>query len=119
MIAVFSRFIIKLFTLSPEGYGIAQQIFYINAVFCPIYLTNGILISGIFRAGGDTRFAAIAEITIMWLTSVPLAFIGAMWLKLPIAWVVLLTQFEALIKIAVLMKRFRSGKWLNYMIEDL
>ena len=119
MIAVFSRFIIKLFTLSPEGYGIAQQIFYINAVFCPIYLTNGILISGIFRAGGDTRFAAIAEITIMWLTSVPLAFIGAMWLKLPIAWVVLLTQFEALIKIAVLMKRFRSGKWLNYMIEDM
>ena len=119
MIGVFSRFIIKLFTLSPEGYLIAQQIFYINAVFCPFYLTNGILVSGILRAGGDTRFAAITEIAIMWLTSVPLAFIGAMWLKLPIAVVILLTQLECLIKIVVLMKRFRSGKWLNYMIEGL
>ena len=68
MIGIFSRFIIKLFTLSPEGYSIAQQLFYINAVFCPIYLVNGVLVSGLLRAGGDTRFAALTEILVMWLT---------------------------------------------------
>ena len=114
MIGIFSRVIIRLFTLSPEGYSIAQQLFYINAVFCPIYLVNGVLVSGLLRAGGDTRFAALTEILIMWLTSVPLAFIGAMWLKLPIAAVVLMTQVESVIKIFV-----RSGKWLNYMIEGM
>ena len=119
MIGIFSRFIIKLFTLSPEGYAIALQLFYINAVFCPIYLINGVLVSGLLRAGGDTRFAALTEILIMWLTSVPLAFIGAMWLKLPIAAVVLMTQVESVIKIFVLVRRFRSGKWLNYMIEGM
>jgi putative MATE family efflux protein len=119
MIGIFSRFIIKLFTLSPEGYAIAQQLFYINAVFCPIYLINGVLVSGLLRAGGDTRFAALTEILVMWLTSVPLAFIGAMWLKLPIAAVVLITQVESIIKIFILIRRFRSGKWLNYMIEGM
>ena len=119
MIAIFSRYIIRLFTLSPEGYGIAQQLFYINAVFCPVYLVCGVLVSGLLRAGGDTRFAAVTEILVMWLTSVPLAFIGAMWLKLPIAAVVLMTQVESIIKIFVLVKRFRSGKWLNYMIEGM
>ena len=118
-IAVLSRFIIRIFSLSPEGFAIAQNIFYVNGLFCPVFLVNGVLISGILRAGGDTRFAALTEIMIMWLTSVPLAFIGAMWLKLPIATVVLLTQTEQIIKFFVLIKRFHSGKWLNNMIEGL
>ena len=50
---------------------------------------------------------------------VPLAFIGAMWLKLPIAAVVLMTQVESIIKIFILARRFKSGKWLNFMIEGL
>ena len=119
LIAIFSRFIIRIFDLSPEGFAIAQQIFYINAVFCPINLMNGVLISGILRAGGDTRYAALTEILVMWLTSVPLAFIGAMWLKLPIATVVLMAQVECIIKSIILLRRFRSGKWLNYMIEGM
>ena len=119
LIAVFSRFIIRIFELSPEGFAIAQDIFYVNAVFCPVYLVNGVLISGILRAGGDTRFAAITEILIMWLTSVPLSFICAMWLKLPIALVILITQVEGIIKFFILFRRFRSGKWLNYMIEGM
>ena len=119
LIAVFSRFIIRIFDLSPEGFAIAQDIFYVNAVFCPVYLVNGVLVSGILRAGGDTRFAALTEILIMWLTSVPLSFIGAMWLKLPIATVVLITQFEGILKFFILFRRFRSGKWLNYMIEGM
>ena len=119
LIAIFSRFIIRIFELSPEGFAIAQDIFYVNAVFCPVYLVNGVLISGILRAGGDTRFAALTEILIMWLTSVPLSFICAMWLKLPIALVILITQLEGIIKFFILFRRFRSGKWLNYMIEGM
>ncbi len=119
MIAIFSRFIIRIFSLSTEGFEIAQQLFYINAVFCPVYLCNGIMISGILRAGGDTRFAALTEIIVMWSTSVPLAFIGALLLKLPTAAVVLITQVEGIIKTFILFRRFKSGKWLNYMIEGM
>ncbi|MBR5730423.1 MAG: MATE family efflux transporter [Firmicutes bacterium] len=119
LIAVFAGIILKIFDLSPEGFTTARQIMYVHAVFCPLNLTNGVMVSGILRAGGDTRFAAITEILLMWLISVPLAFIGALWLKLPITIVVLMVSAETVIKFFVLRKRFRSGKWLNYMIEGL
>jgi putative MATE family efflux protein len=119
LIALFAGTIIKIFDLSPEGFALARKVMYVNAAFCPLYLVNGVLISGTLRAGGDTRFAAITEILIMWLTSVPLSFIGALWLKLPIHLVVLMVQFEGIIKFFFLFRRFRSGKWLHYMIEDL
>ncbi|MBQ9825978.1 MAG: MATE family efflux transporter [Firmicutes bacterium] len=119
LIAVFAGIIIRIFDLSPEGFELAKKIMYVNAAFCPVYLVNGVLISGTMRAGGDTRFAAITEILIMWLISVPLSFIGALVLKLPIHMVVLMVQAEGIIKFFFLFRRFRSGKWLNYMIEGM
>jgi putative MATE family efflux protein len=119
LIALLSGVIIRIFDLSPEGFEMARKVMYVNAAFCPLYLVNGVLISGTLRAGGDTRFAAIAEILLMWLISVPLSFIGALVLKLPIYQVVLMVQIETVIKFLVLFRRFRSGKWLNYMIEGL
>ncbi|MBO4861991.1 MAG: MATE family efflux transporter [Firmicutes bacterium] len=119
LIALFAGLIIRIFELSPEGFELAKKIMYVNAAFCPVYLVNGVLISGTLRAGGDTRFAAITEILIMWLISVPLSFIGALVLKLPIYLVVLIVQAEGIIKFFILFRRFRSGKWLNYMIEGM
>ena len=119
LIALFAGIIIRIFELSPEGFELAKKIMYVNAAFCPVYLVNGVLISGTLRAGGDTRFAAITEILIMWLISVPLSFIGALVLKLPIYLVVLIVQAEGIIKFFFLFRRFRSGKWLNYMIEGM
>ena len=119
LIALLSGQVLKIFDLSPEGMEIAKRLMYINAVFCPLYLTNGVMIAGVLRAGGDTRFAALTEILLMWLTSVPISFIGALWLKLPIATVVLFAQLEQIIKFIILYRRFRSGKWLNYMIEGM
>ena len=55
----------------------------------------------------------------MWLIGVPLAFLGALVLKLPIHLVVLIVQIEGVVKFFILFRRFRSGKWLNYMIEDM
>ena len=119
LIALFAGIIIRIFDLSPEGFELAKKIMYVNAAFCPLYLVDGVLISGTLRAGGDTRFAAITEILIMWLIGVPLAFLGALVLKLPIHLVVLIVQIEGVVKFFILFRRFRSGKWLNYMIEDM
>ena len=119
LIALLAGLILRIFDLSPEGFAIARRIMYIHAVFCPLNLANGVMVSGILRAGGDTRFAAISEILMMWVISVPLSFAGALWLKLPITTVVLMVQAEPVIKFFVLTRRFKSGKWLNNMIEGL
>lgn len=51
-------------------------------------------------------WTTLFEISIMWLYSVPMAFLGSVVWKLPV-------------HVAVLLKRYLSGKWLNNMIEDM
>ena len=118
-IAVFSGVIIRIFKLSPEGYVIARQIMYVNALYCPLYLVNGALVAGIFRAGGDSRYSAVVEAITMWSISVLFAFLGVFVFKLPLPVAVFMSQFENVVKIIILLKRYRSGKWLNYMIEGM
>ena len=67
----------------------------------------------------DAKFAAIGEILLMWLVGVPLCFIGAMWLKLPVYWVMALVQIEMVTKMVVMYKRYFSGKWIKNMITGM
>lgn len=119
LLIIFNKPILTLFTLTEEGYMYAGYLNIVRAVLLPANLLNALLISGMFRAGGDVRFAATTEISIMWLYSVPAAFIFALVLKLPVHWVLLLVQCESLLKIAILLKRYASGKWLKNMIQGM
>ena len=82
-------------------------------------LFNGVQISGILRAGGDTRFAMIAESGCVWLFAVPLAFIAALVWHLPIHLALLVTRAEMVLKGFILAKRYLSKKWMNTVISDL
>ena len=39
---------------------------------------------GVLRGGGDNKFVFISEMIFMWLLSIPLGFISAFVLKLPV-----------------------------------
>ncbi len=110
--------ILSLFRLSAEGTGLAMKIALVRALFLPIDIVNGNLIVGVLRAGGDTRFAAVSEILIMYLIAVPMAFLS-LWLQLPIYIAVLLVRAEGFVKIAILLRRYFSGKWINNVVQDL
>ena len=71
------------------------------------------------RSGGDARFAAICEVATVWVIRVPLAFFGALVLKLPIYLVALLCEAESVIKAVILYVRYRSDKWMKNMIEGM
>ena len=107
------------FDFTPQGSGYAVKILIIYGVTMVLKLFNGISITGSLRAGGDTKFAMIAEVSIMWLVGVPLVFLGALVWKLPVYLVVLLAQAEELLKGIVLFLRFRSKKWLRNVIKDM
>ena len=114
-----NRPIISLFTLTELGVFYARRLIIFRALNIPINLQNGIMISGTFRAGGDAKFAAITEISLMLLVAVPICFLGALILKLPVYWVYLMTMSEGFIKLIILRKRYNSGKWLKNMISGM
>ncbi len=119
LLIVTSPFIINLFNFSPEGKKYAVIILVIYGVMMSLKLYVGMNIVGTFRAGGDTRFAMLLEVSSVWLIGVPLVFFAALYLHLPIYYVVLVAQVEEVVKCFIARKRFLSGKWLNNMISDL
>ncbi len=108
-----------LFNLSPEGKEYTFRILLIYGGFLGINLYNGINVTGTLRGGGDTRFAMVAEGGSLWLCAVPLAYIGALVLGLPIYMAVFMLKCEEFLKAAILTARFRSKKWINNMIAGL
>jgi Na+-driven multidrug efflux pump len=57
------------------------------------------------------------EIGSVWLIGVPLVFLGALYLALPVYFVVLMAQAEEIVKGILCWRRFRSKKWLNNLIS--
>lgn len=109
----------ELFNLSETGKYYTFLILLIQGAFMSINLHNGIQITGTLRAGGDTRFAMLAESGCVWLVAVPLAFASAIWWHLPIYLAVILVKTEEIAKFIVLFKRYLSKKWMNVMIDNL
>lgn len=112
-----SPFILKLFDASL--YNNCRKIIIVMFLFMPIRMFNSVLITGILRSGGDTKFALILELSNVWLVGVPLAFYGTIYLKLPIYYAYALVYTEDISKAIIGLLRFLSNKWLRNVIEGL
>ena len=110
---------IGLFTLTDEAKLWTNRILLITALVQPLQNHNAFQVCGTMRSGGDARFAAICEVATVWVIRVPLAFLGALVLKLPIYLVALLCEAESVIKAVILYVRYRSDKWMKNMIEGM
>lgn len=81
---------------------------------------SNLLIAGMFRAGGDSRFGLICDIFVMWGYAVPLALLSAFVFKLPVLWVYFLFCTDEFAKWPWIIRRYRSGKWIKIVArEDL
>ncbi|MBI9050657.1 MAG: MATE family efflux transporter [Anaerolineaceae bacterium] len=72
-----------------------------------------LLIVGIMRSGGDTRYSAVIDVGAIWLVGVPLGAIAAFVFHLPAYLVGLVFVSEDVVKAIFGMKRFISKKWIN------
>jgi Na+-driven multidrug efflux pump len=84
-----------------------------------LILLGGMLVVGVMRCGGDTKYAMVTEVGTVWLIGVPLAFFTTMVLGLPIYIAVLAVKTEEVVKAAILLRRFYSRKWAKNMVDDL
>ena len=114
-----SKSIIELFNVSNDVKMYSVLILNIFAILSPIRMMNLVIIIGILRGGGDAGYALKAEAIPMWCIGVPLAFIGAMFLKLEIHYVIIMVSLEEIIKLVLVMRRLKSGKWVKSVIKNI
>ena len=116
---LFGKPILGLFNFTPEGADMAWKTFIVYACMLWLDVFNGTIVTGVLRCGGDTRFAACADLGPVWLFSVPVAFITALKLHWPIYFAVLAVRSGEVIKGAILALRLFSRKWVRNVIKGL
>lgn len=116
LLIILSRPIISLFEFSDEAFNYCFIILVIHGLLMGLTLHNGMQITGTLRAGGDTKYAMIAEVSCIWGIGVVMAFVSALLLQLPIYICVLLVHLEDVVKFVLLRKRFLSKKWVRNLV---
>lgn len=110
--------LISFFTLSEAAYGYLDKMMIINGYYLIGQAMNTLLIGGLFRAGGNTKFGMICDTITMWCVSVPLGFISAFVLKLSPMTVYFILCLDEFWKIPVVYKYYKSYKWLKNITRD-
>lgn len=79
---------------------------------------NSAIVVGILRGGGDTNYSLFLELGAVWLVGVPLAFIGAIVLKWPVEYVMMLVVLEQVAKLIGGVPRVFSKKWMKDLTTE-
>lgn len=110
--------LMSFFTLTETAYGYLDTMMLISGYYIIGQTMNTLLIAGVFRAGGNTKFGMICDTIFMWGVSVPLGFITAFVLKWPPMVVYFILCLDEFWKIPVVYKYYKSYKWLNNITKD-
>jgi putative MATE family efflux protein len=111
--------VLSLYKVSPIVIEHAYKVLIIIAVSYWVRVTNSILFIGVFRSGGDIRFAFILDSGLIWVVGVPMAFLGAYVFHLPVYWVYLMLLSDEFVKFGVCMVRLFTKKWIHNMASTV
>ncbi len=110
--------VLKYASLTGQAMHYLKYMLLINTYYVMGAAVNTTLIAGVFRAGGDSRFGFIYDTLVMWCYAVPVGFIAAFVLKLPVMWVYFLLCTDEFVKWPFVLRHYRSYKWLNNITRD-
>lgn len=111
--------VLSLYNVSPEVIENAGNVINVITFFLWVRVNNMTIVVGVLRAGGDTRFSLFLDGIIIWIVGVPMAYIGANVLHLPVYLVYLCAMSEETAKWFLGMWRYRSRKWINNLAAQV
>ena len=76
------------------------------------------IISGIFPAGGDTRFGMICDIITLWCVVVPLGLLAAFVWRLPVLAVAVILTLDEFVKIPAVYVHYRKYRWVTNLTVE-
>lgn len=113
ILLAFSPLILRVANLSAVSEGYLKGMLLICAYYMIGRSVNGVTISGIFCAGGDSRFGLYCDCITMWCIIVPLGLISAFVLKLPVLAVYFLISLDEFVKIPAVYRNYKKYRWVK------
>lgn len=118
LIFFFRGGIVGIYDISPEVQLSVMKCLRAFCFFMPLRMVNYVIVVGILRSGGDTKFALFMDCSSVWFIGVPMAFIGGLVFKLPIHIVYALVLSEDIYKFILGIFRYRKRKWLRNIAQE-
>ena len=112
VILILRPIIVNLYNVSDYTKSIAKQIMISTAILSVFKSVSSNIMMGVLRGGGDNKFVFISEMIFMWLVSIPLGFLSAFVLKLPVFIVFLIIKSDEVLKAIAGVLRVINGKWI-------
>lgn len=90
----------------------------INTYYIMGTAVNTTLITGVFRAGGDSKFGFICDTIDMWVYSVPLGLLAAFVFKAPVLVVYFLLCTDEFVKWPWVIRHYKKGTWIRDITRE-
>ncbi|HIR92244.1 MAG TPA: MATE family efflux transporter [Candidatus Egerieimonas intestinavium] len=104
--------------LTPQASHYLKYMMYIMSYFCVGQSINTVLIVGVFRSGGDTRFGLVLDGITLWGGAILLGMIAAFVWKLSVPLVFVFLASDEILKLPFSFWRYRSLKWLKNITRE-
>ena len=114
-----SPMIVGIFNINPETAKMTINVLKIMALFAPIRFFNALMIVGVFRGGGDTKYSMFVQLGCVWGYAIPAGYIVAVYFKLPLESVFFAICLEDVIKIFFEARRLKSKKWIKNVANEM
>lgn len=115
-VILISGFVVELFNVSEIVKYNAKLCLIVFSIYIPFKVLNLMIIIGVLRSGGDTRFTMLLDMCGVWCIGVPLAFITGLYFELNIQYVYAFVLAEEFFKLFFGLRRMYSKKWLNNLV---
>ena len=103
---------VRIYNVEDYVLQTAEWLLVAFALLAPFKVQNMILGGGIIRSGGKTKYIMWVDLMGTWLLGVPLGFLSAYLLRLPVAWVYFMIGLEEIARWIISVWLFRSRKWI-------
>lgn len=113
-----SPLVLHLAPLSETAAGYLQGMFVICGINIMFQAVNITVLDGIFCAGGDSKFDMKGNIGAMWCFAVPLGFLAAFWLKLPVMAVYLIINLDEIVKMPAVYLHYKKYVWVRNITRE-
>ena len=113
IIQLISETVISFYNITEQTREIARQLMGAISLIVVFQATNSIMMKGVLRGGGDTRFLMVADILFLWVMSVPLGALAGLCWHLSAFWVYSFLKIDQILKAFWCVTRLKSGKWMK------
>lgn len=113
IIMVISETVIGCYNIQEETKDIARQLMAAISIIVVFQSTNSIMMKGVLRGGGDTKFLMVADILFLWVVSVPLGALAGLYWRMSAFWIYFFLKIDQVLKSFWCVFRLKSEKWMK------